>query len=190
MPLSWNEIHARAARFVVEWEDAHYEKGQTHTFYNEFFEVFGRRRRDVAIYEEKVKKLDNKQGFIDLFWPGQLLIEQKSAGRNLAKARTQATDYFLSLKEHEKPRYILLSDFQTFEMLDLDEGTEHHFNLEEFPEKIRLFDFVAGYQHQKYRDQDPVNIEASELMSNLHRRLEDSGYRLSRSNGEILTVKE
>lgn len=176
MPLSWNEIHARAARFADDWKDAFYEKGQTQTFYNEFFEVFGRRRRDVAIYEEKVKKLNNNQGFIDLFWPGHLLIEQKSAGHSLTKARTQATDYFLSLKELEKPRYILLSDFQTFEMLDLEEGEEHRFTLAELPDKVRLFDFVAGYQHQKYRDQDPVNIEASELMSNLHARLEESGY--------------
>jgi len=52
MPLSWNEIRARAARFAEEWKDAHYEKGQSQTFYNEFFEVFGRRRRDVAVYEE------------------------------------------------------------------------------------------------------------------------------------------
>ena len=142
----------------------------------EFFEIFGRRRRDVAVYEEKVKKLNDKQGFIDLFWPGYLLVEQKSAGHSLTNARIQATDYFLSLKEREKPRYILLSDFQTFEMLDLEGQEEYRFALAELPEKVYLFDFVAGYQHQKYRDQDPVNIEASELMSNLHWRLEKSGY--------------
>lgn len=176
MPLSWNEIRARAARFSVEWKDAHYEKGQSQTFYNELFEVFGRRRRDVAIYEEKVKKLNDKQGFIDLFWPGHLLVEQKSAGRDLAAARAQATDYFLSLKERERPRYILLSDFQTFEMLDLETQTEQRFTLAELPEKIKLFDFVAGYQRQEYKDQDPVNIDASNLMSALHRQLEASGY--------------
>lgn len=64
MPLSWNEIRARAARFSEDWKDAHYEKGQTQTFYNEFFEVFGRRRRDVAIYEQKVKKLNDKALFL------------------------------------------------------------------------------------------------------------------------------
>jgi hypothetical protein len=41
MRLSWNEIRARAAHFADEWKDAHYEKGQAQTFYNEFFEVFG-----------------------------------------------------------------------------------------------------------------------------------------------------
>lgn len=176
MPLSWNEIRARAAKFSNDWKDAHYEKGETQTFYNEFFEVFGNRRRNVAVYEAKVKKLNDKQGFIDLFWPGHLLVEQKSAGRDLAKARVQATDYFVSLSEKEKPRYILLSDFQTFELLDLDENEEYHFTLAEFADNIRHFGFIAGYQKQKYRDQDPANIEASELMSNLHKHLEASGY--------------
>lgn len=176
MPLSWNEIRARAAVFAKEWKDAHYEKGETQTFYNEFFEVFGNRRRNVAVYEEKVKKLNHTHGFIDLFWPGHLLIEQKSAGRDLAKAREQATDYFVSLTEKEKPRYILLSDFQTFELLDLDENEEYRFTLSQLPDQIRHFSFIAGYQQQKYRDQDPANIEASELMSNLHKHLEQSGY--------------
>ncbi|MCA9469251.1 MAG: class I SAM-dependent DNA methyltransferase [Nitrospira sp.] len=176
MPLSWNEIRARAARFSDEWKDAHYEKGETQTFYNEFFEVFGNRRRNVAVYEEKIKKLTGNHGFVDLFWPGHLLIEQKSAGRDLIKARDQATDYFVSLSEKEKPRYILLSDFQTFELLDLEENEEYRFTLGELPDYIRHFAFIAGYQQQKYRDQDPANIEASELMSNLHKHLEQSGY--------------
>lgn len=176
MPLSWNEIRARAASFSEEWKDAHYEKGDTHSFYNDFFNVFGQKRRSVAVYEEKVKKLNDKQGFIDLFWPGTLLVEQKSAGRSLRKAREQATDYFLALKENEKPRYILLSDFQTFEFLDLEENTKRYFTLSEFPEKIKLFDFIAGYQQQKYEEQHPANIKASELMSDLHKQLEKSGY--------------
>ncbi len=124
MPLSWNEIRVRAIQFTKDWKDAHYEKGETQTFYNEFFEVFGNRRRNVAAYEEKVKKLNDKSGFIDLFWPGYLLVEQKSADRNLDDARKQATDYFLALSELEKPRYILLSNFQTFELLDLESNPD------------------------------------------------------------------
>jgi hypothetical protein len=64
MRLSWNEIRARAAHFADEWKDAHYEKGQAQTFYNEFFEVFGVTRRRVASFEEPVKKLDGKHGFM------------------------------------------------------------------------------------------------------------------------------
>ena len=84
MRLSWNEIRPRAAAFAREWADAAYEKGETQSFYNDFFEIFGVRRRTVARYEEHVRRLDNTSGFIDLFWPGVLLVEQKSAGRRRA----------------------------------------------------------------------------------------------------------
>ena len=79
---SWNQILVNAARFADEWKDARYERGETQSFYNEFFEVFGVRRRKVASFEEPVKKLGGKRGFIDLFWKGVLLVEQKSAGAN------------------------------------------------------------------------------------------------------------
>ena len=87
MRLSWNEIRARAVVFAQDWADAGYEKGETQSFYNEFFDIFGVKRRTVARYEEHVKRLDNTHGFIDLFWPGVLLVEQKSVGRDLAAAR-------------------------------------------------------------------------------------------------------
>ncbi|MEC7179567.1 MAG: type IIL restriction-modification enzyme MmeI, partial [Pseudomonadota bacterium] len=102
--LSWNEIILRAKKFSKEWQNANYEKGETQSFYNDFFQVFGRKRRDVGIYERAVEKLNNKHGFIDLFWPSVLLVEQKSEGRDLEQAQKQAIDYYVSLKESEKPR--------------------------------------------------------------------------------------
>ena len=89
MHLSWNEIRACTARFAEEWKDAHYERGESQTFYNEFFEVFGVTRRRVASFEEPVRLLGEKRGFVDLFWKGVLLVEQKSAGFNLEKAKTR-----------------------------------------------------------------------------------------------------
>lgn len=176
MRLSWNEIRARAAVFAADWKDAHYERGQSQTFYNEFFEVFGTPRKRVASFEEPVKKLGGKQGFIDLFWKGVLLVEQKSAGRNLKPAKTQALDYFPGLKDSELPRYILVSDFQLFELYDLEDGTETRFPLAELPRHVEAFGFILGVQKRVFKDQDPVNIQASELMGRLHDALRDAGY--------------
>ena len=176
MRLSWNEIRARAADFAKGWEDAAYEKGETQSFYNEFFEVFGLQRRRVAVFERQVSKLDNTRGFIDLFWPGVLLVEQKSAGRNLEKAREQAEEYCLGLKESEHPRYILVSDFQTFELHDLDERETSRFTLVELPANVEKFGFILGVQKRSFKDQDPVNIKASELMGRLHDSLRKAGY--------------
>ena len=176
MRLSWNEIRARAADFAREWADAAYEKGETQSFYNEFFDIFGVRRRTVARYEEHVRRLDNTSGFIDLFWPGVLLVEQKSAGRDLAIARRQAGRYFDALPERDRPRYQLLCDFQTFELLDREEREETRFALADLPQQVEKFGFIIGVQRRAFRDQDPVNIEASELIACLHDALKASGY--------------
>ena len=177
MRLSWNEVRVRAASFATEWRDAAYEKGETQSFYNDFFEVFDVRRRSVARYEEHVARLDNRSGFIDLFWPGVLIVEQKSAGRDLGKAYGQAGEYFDALPERDRPRYILVSDFQTFELHDLDERETVSFSLSELPGHVEAFGFILGVQRRTFRDQDPVNIEAAELVGRLHDALDAAGYR-------------
>ena len=177
MRLSWNEVRTRAAAFSEDWHDASYEKGETHSFYNDFFEVFGVRRRNVARYEEHVSKLNDKHGFIDLFWPGVLIVEQKSSGRDLESAYEQAGDYFDALPEHEKPRYILVSDFQHFALSDLDEQETGSFELKDLPAHVESFGFIMGVQRKTFRDQDPVNIAAAELVGKLHDALNSVGYR-------------
>ena len=176
MRLSWNEVRVRAASFAEEWRDAAYEKGETQSFYNDFFEVFDVQRRSVARYEERVAKLDNHRGYIDLFWPGVLIVEQKSAGRDLGKAYGQAGEYFDALTERDRPRYILVSDFQTFELHDLDEREVVVFPLADLPAHVEAFGFILGVQRRKFRDQDPANIEAAELVGRLHDALDDAGY--------------
>ena len=177
MRLSWNEVRARAAAFAEDWKDAAYEKGETQSFYNAFFDVFGVRRRNVARYEAHVAKLDNRSGYIDLFWPGVLIVEQKSAGRDLKAAYEQAGEYFDALPERERPRYILVSDFQTFELHDLDEREVVAFPLADLPAHVEAFGFILGVQRRTFRDQDPANIEAAELVGRLHDALADAGHR-------------
>jgi hypothetical protein len=176
MRLSWNEIRARAARFSEEWKDAHYEKGETQSFYNDFFDVFGVKRRSVARYEEHVKKLNDATGFIDLFWPGVLIVEQKSAGRDLVEAYGQAGEYFDAIKESERPQFILVSNFKSFELYDLDERKKEEFKLVDLAKNVEKLGFILGVQKRTFRDQDPVNVKAAELVGKLHDALEESGY--------------
>jgi hypothetical protein len=164
MALSWNEIKDRALKFSNEWADETKERAEKDSFWNDFFDVFGISRRRVATFEEPVKKLGGNQGFIDLFWKGTLLVEQKSKGKNLDRAFEQATDYFPGLKEHELPKYILVSDFNKIKLFDLDEGTENEFYVSELYKNVKLFGFIAGYQKRAFKEEDPVNIKAAELL--------------------------
>ena len=176
MRLSWNEIRARAADFAREWEGAGYEKGESQPFYEALFNVFGVQRRSVAAYEKRVERLDGRPGYIDLFWPGVLLVEQKSAGRNLDAAELQAQDYFLALPEKQRPRYQLACDFQTFRLTDLERRETVEFALADLPANVDKMGFIAGVERREFQDQDPVNIEAAHTMGELHEQLDKSGY--------------
>lgn len=177
MRLGWDEIRRRAKAFSEDWKTAHYEKGETQSFYNDFFEIFGIKRRQVAVYEKMVQGLDaNRRGFIDLFWPGVLIVEQKSAGRDLLAAHMQASEYFNWLPERDQPRYMLTCDFQRWRLIDLDDnGRETVFALSDLHKHVTAFDFMLG-RKVTFGTQAGVTIKAAELMGRLHDALEDAGY--------------
>ena len=180
MTLSTNEIRIRAAQFAEDNKDAHREHGDSHTFWNDFFhDIFGLKRSSVATYEKQVKKLNDNEGFIDLFWPKVLLIEQKSEGRDLNKAMEQADEYFLQLEEKLRPRYILACDFQNWHLVDLDERIEYNFKLSELPDKIECFNFMRGLTQEKIIAEDPVNLHAANMMGKIYDILDESGYPLN-----------
>lgn len=180
MPLSWNEIRDRAVAFSREWAEDTSERAEAQSFWNAFFEVFGISRKRVTVFEQQVKinragqKLKN--GRIDAFWKGVLLIEHKSAEADLDRAFAQAADYFDGLADKDLPRYILVSDFQRFRLFDTETRQEWAFRLKDLHKHIKRFAFIAGYQPQQIHEQDPVNVRAAERMGKLHDRLKASGY--------------
>ncbi len=176
MALSWNEIKERAVKFTKEWENDFNEDAEAKSFMDDFFNVFGVPRRRVASFETNVKKDGGKQGFIDLLWKGNILIEFKSRGKDLDKAHKQATEYFPGLKNNELPKYILVSDFAHFKLYDLEENKTIEFALKDFVSNVQHFGFIAGYQKKIFTEQDPANIKAAELMGKLHDRLKEIGY--------------
>lgn len=176
MALSWNEIKQRAAKFSNEWKDAFNEDADAKSFVDAFFDVFGIPRRKVGTFEHRIRKIDDRNGYIDFLWKGTMVIEMKSKGKNLDEAYKQATGYTSKLQTHELPKYILTCDFGNFRLKDLEENTTVEFKLENFVKNVQHFGFIAGYQKRTYKEQDPVNIKAAELMGNLHDKLEEIGY--------------
>ncbi len=177
MPLSMNEIKARAAAFANRWRDASREEADAQEFEIDFLNVFGVTRRKVATFEKKVRKLDGKNGYVDLFWPGTLAIEMKSRGKDLAKAYEQAREYLEAFPQRELPRGVLICDFERFHFYDLDaNAAKTEFTIDELPNKVELFAYLAGYQKRVYREQDPANFAAAEAMGRLHDRLKEIGY--------------
>lgn len=165
--LSWNEIRNRAHQFVAEWKSEQSEAAESQSFWNDFFHIFGIKRRRIVIFQKKAVRLSNVsgKGKIDAFWPGNILIEHKSYGEDLVSATQQAEDYFSGLRDAELPRAILVCDFERFNFIDIDNnGQETQFSLEELPGKVELFGFLAGYEKQEIRAEFDLNLQATKLI--------------------------
>ncbi len=181
--LSWNEIRQRAIQFSRNWADVVDERAEAQSFWNDFFEVFGKQRRLLATFEEKVKSLKGTHHYIDLFWPGRLLAEHKSAGRPLDKAESQAFQYIAELassnREEEIPQYVILSDFRRIVLYDLEaeegKGTTEFF-LEDFHQHIKNFAFFIGQKTHHFGEEDPANLKAASIMADLHDAMEEGNY--------------
>lgn len=182
MPLSWNDIRNNALAFAKEWAEESSEDAEAKSFWDGFFTIFGLTRKRLASFEEPVKKLGERRGFIDLFWKGELLVEHKSRGKDLDKAYDQALEYFPGIKERDLPKRVLVSDFARFRLYDLESGEQHEFGLVELHKNVHLFGFIAGYQTHKVEEQDPVNIQAAERMGLLHDQMKAVGYEGTRWN--------
>ncbi|MBR4686330.1 MAG: class I SAM-dependent DNA methyltransferase [Candidatus Methanomethylophilaceae archaeon] len=176
-PLDWKDIKNSAAKFSIRFKDAKKEESYKQTFWNEFFQMFGIDAIEVGMYEQFVKKFDNHTGEIDYFWPGKLIIEHKSAGKDLEAAYNQAMDYIMGIEDRKIwPRYIIVSDFKRIRLIDILEHTDDTILLSDLVNQIEKFGFLAGYNNKRIEGQHPVNIKAAEVMGRLYDILKESNY--------------
>jgi hypothetical protein len=178
--ISWNEIQDRATEFAAEWHDKQRissERGEAQSFWSGFLSIYGvDRRRHGAFFEYAIKKGSGKQGYIDMFWPGKLLAEQKAPGRDLEKAGIQAYEYLETMPDHDLPEAIVVSDFVTFQFIRLDTREKIEFKLEDLPKHVKLFGFLINQASRHLAEESPVNRQAAESMANLHNQLRDDNY--------------
>jgi hypothetical protein len=190
MPLSWNEIRQRASSFVTEWAEkapVAREEADAQTFQTDFLNIFGVPRRQVATFESRVKiggqsdlfggTSGGRRGYIDLFWKGHIMIEMKTPGKDLKKAYQQAMEYAENLPPSDLPVGILICDFVTFEYYNLEKDGENvTFTINDLPNYVELFGYLAGYSDVEFTEVSPVDIEAAEHMGELHDALLKNGY--------------
>lgn len=172
MALTRNEIRKRLAAFAKEQQGSSNERSQAQTFWLRFYECFGIRAESATIYEQSVKKLGGAQGFIDSYIPGKLIVEHKSKGKDLDAAFDQASEYFLSLKEEDRPRYIITSDFARIRIYDLQAGGGYHqCKLAELPKKADWFMFLVEGELTDFTEESEADRNAAYAISKLHEAL-------------------
>ena len=190
--INWGAIRGKAMEFADKWAGEKRERAEAQTFWNDFFEVFGRTRRGLAVYEYHARTgRDDKQptlsgrglkhGRIDMLWPGVLAVEHKSASEtNLEKGEEQLMEYITGLPDDKKPRWGLVCNFTRFRLIDLggdlktSQWTE--FPLRQLPDNAELFSFFIEHERRQFALQLKASYDAADLIGDVHRALADSGY--------------
>ena len=178
-------MRARAVTFATRWKDETSERGQSQSFWTEFLDIYGVDRKRVALFEQLAKRTSTgNYGFIDLYWPGVLIAEQKSAGKDLEEAEKQALDYLTEIKQSDFPGLVITSDFARIRILDLEKKDPKPVEIKtaDLGKEYERFLFIAGYAKQTFEQEVEANVEASELMGELYDAAEAAGYKDHEAN--------
>ena len=182
--INWEKIRARATKFVEQWRGETSETAEAQSFWNDFFEIFGRTRRGLAFYEHQARHYVKDQGklqstvvgHVDMLWPGVLAVEHKSAGKSLNKAVEQLYSYINDLPDELKSAFGLVCDFSRFRLIDFNGEKIHNFNLSELPSRVELFGFFIEHEQKTFALELQANRDAAELMGNLYDTIKKHGH--------------
>lgn len=176
--LSWEEITTRAINFQKTWKNnSGDERQEGQTFEKDFMNIFGVDFRE-GFHEYQITFNDGSIGYIDYLLPGKILIEMKSTGKSLARGYSQAREYLKALKIEEAPKLIMVSDFKTIEVYNLEKDIKYKpFKLSQLKNHVRIFGTLAGY-NDKHEEKNEIelNTTASYKMAKLHDELKEFGY--------------
>ena len=168
--LTTNELRTRLAAFAHKWKGASSEDADEKLFTADFLACF-----DIAPHQYKreyaVPKQDGSTGYMDGFIPGKLIIEGKSLGKDLKKARAQAEAYRWGCPPHEQPRYVLLHDFERFVLFDLSQDTKHPTTLSKLPAHADWFRFLVDVERPVIVEETEADRKAAHSMAQLHEAL-------------------
>ena len=152
-------ICQKAQQFVERWTNRHdiIECRESQTFINEFFDIFDIDRFASNIEFEYfiAQNQDNRR--IDVFWPGVILIENKTPGQRFDEAYEQVRIYLGMLKGKNFPEYVLINNFRIFRIYQVQRGNGNltvsspyaSFPIEKLPEEIHRFYYFLDHKHEK-----------------------------------------
>ncbi len=181
-----NALRERAEAFSKVFAHKSYEKGEAQSFIIHLCQVFGLDSVRSVSLEHRVQKASGKgMEFVDGFFPGLLLVEMKSSGKDLQAAYEQAQGYVSLLKNPEEmPRYILVCDFQIFHLYDLQ--AKGGINSTPSPSEFRLADlrqhvdttlaFLSTYERVYQDVQVRITTRAAGTLTHLHDALKAARY--------------
>ena len=188
------EQRKAAQAFADKWlHKKGYEKGETHAFWLELLQsVLGvSQPNDIIRFEVPIQlsdlgdDADKHTSFIDAVIPAtRVLIEQKSASRDLDKKAKQSDGEYLSPFEQARrydlhqpvsqhARYIVLCNFRKFEIYDCEypQAEPTVITLDTLDQNIYRLRFLATPSDSISPEKQEISVKAGEIVSELYDKL-------------------
>ncbi|MGJ9413964.1 class I SAM-dependent DNA methyltransferase [Aeromicrobium sp. CF4.19] len=187
--LSLNEIRARLAKFAVDYKSVKTEKQHTSDFWKALMRCYGVEDSYLhgVTFEYPAFRSDTGgQGYIDVFMPGQYLIEQKTDGKIIkakgaaeSNAENQAKAYLTggTITKQQMPRWVVTSDFTSIQITDLSASRNSPvrtttFATADLAEHVEALLFLTGEGDALIaEEQAEASKEAAALMGDLYAAL-------------------
>lgn len=170
-----------ASKFASKWSGTIDEQQNSQAFWQDFLrEVIGIKDLQKSGIEFEKKVVSSKKGTttrIDVYWRDTLLIEQKSAGKDLDGAEMQAREYVVSLPPAQRPPVLIVCDFARLRIVDILLNKSHEFHLEDLPDNLQYIEAIVKRESGVATEvQVEADQKAAKLMANLYLQLEKYGY--------------
>lgn len=180
---------AAAKQFAADWKDRGDEKQETQAFWLALLQkVFGVEEPEKYIsFERRVEVDDPRTGkrttkFIDGYIPQtRVLVEQKGKDIVLTRGYKQSDGSLLSpyqqarrygayLPQSEQPRWIVVCNFQTFEVHDMNfpNGEPEVLTLADLAADCSKLDFLVNTGSDAIKHEEKVSLQAGELVGVLY----------------------
>lgn len=171
-----------AAKFAKDWAGRGKEKGESQPFWLALLRnVFGVESPEHFIkFEEKV--ILDHASFIDGFIEStHVLIEQKSLGKNLKQPIRQsdgslltpfqqAKRYSANLPYSQRPRWIVICNFEEFHIYDMEQPNNdpESLLLSNLPKEYDRLKFLVDKEETHIQKEMEVSLQAGELVGALY----------------------
>ncbi len=174
-----------AKEFAAKWKGRGYEKGESQPFWIELLQKVLQVEDPFSIisFENRVK-LSNTS-FIDAYIkPTHVLIEQKSIEKDLRSSIPQsdgstltpfqqAKRYASELPYSDRPRWIVICNFQEFHVYDMEnpQGEPEVIYLKDFEKEYHRLSFLVDDSNAHIKKELEVSIKAGEIVGVLYDKL-------------------
>ena len=176
------EKRTAAARFAADWKNRGDEKQETQAFWLTLLQkVYGVTEPEKYISFELPVKLDHTSFIDGYITDTRILIEQKGQDIDLRKGYKQSDGSMLTpfgqarryagyLPHDQNPRWIIVCNFQTFEIHDMNRPNDEPeiLALSDLEKEYHRLDFLVDTGKEHIKKEMEISLQAGELVGVLY----------------------